>query len=228
MRGHATTFRPTVLATAALLAMSGSAFGQACLGTPTANGQFAINGDIGFTDGARTYGGTLAADLVGPLAVRAGYSRVDYDDIDPSGNRFNAMAAAEVPNIALDVCPTIGLQYTRISEEASAFGAPISSQVSILEIPIGVAIGYQLTLERGVTLLPYANPHVLWRRDRVQVSDGTDTLSGSGSVTEFGTSLGLSVGMRSLYINGALLLTTLENTDPTFSIGAGVLLPGVR
>lgn len=217
------------LSAAAVVAGSETALGQTCLGTPVESGQLALHGDVGFTDGARSLGGSLSLNLRGPLAFSAGYARTDYDDIDPNANAFSGTVALKLPaSLPVEVCPAVGLGYSTLVDESTIFGEVFRSEYKTVTVPVGVSIGHRVALRNGVTVIPYAYPHALYIRSRVEEPDLGGDFESTDSNTEFGTTLGVSVAFRSVFVRGSAFVSTIDESDPTLSISLGLLLPNGR
>src|SRR5262245_4753874 len=85
---------------------------QACFGVPSMDGQYAISGGLGLTEGSKSYGVNVTANMRGPLTVGAGYSMLDIDNVATNGNSFGAGAAVELKNMSsLSLCPTVRMSY---------------------------------------------------------------------------------------------------------------------
>lgn len=223
------TILVATLGAAAIVAGSSAAFGQTCVGTPAGIGQFALHADLGFTDGARSWGGTLSLNLSSPLAFSAGYARTDFDDVDPSQNAFNGTAAFKLAaSLPVEVCPVAGIGYSTLVDESTFFGEKIRTEYTSLSVPIGISVGHRVALRNGVEILPYAFPHALHIWSRVVESDPIGAFETSDSRTEFATTLGASVAFRSVFVRGSALVTTIDESDPTLSISLGLLLPNGR
>lgn len=195
---------------------------QACLGNPAGPGRFALGGAIGFTDGATGYKASLLANLEGPLAVGASYTLTDVDDIDENVNSFGGTIAYELPLQGISACPATGLGYSRFSMD---FGLGIEVEASSLSIPIGLGLGHTFTADGPLALTLYAVPQFLYMRTRSEASDGIDEFEETDTSSEFGAALGFTLGLRQVFFGAAVSLTTVEDSDPVFSIGVGLMFP---
>lgn len=212
----------TGLALLAFLGFSaGSLAAQACLGSPAAPGQIAVQGTAAFTDGQKRFGAGTQANLEGPLSVGGRYALVTLDDVDTNGHSFGATAAYELPGFGLSLCPYVGFDYLTMSE--SELGA--SARASILEVPAGFALGTSFLAGDGLTVTPFAAPHVLLMRYSTSISGLGEEFdeSFSDTETELGAALGASVGLEQLYLTGNVSFNTLDGSDPVFGVGLGFL-----
>jgi hypothetical protein len=197
---------------------------QACFGVPSADRQTAIAGVLGFTEGSKSYGANLNANLAGPLSVGAGYSLVDIDDVSTRGHSFGAGAGYElkVPNFS--VCPTVRVNYSRAHEE----DAGLEATVSELVVPIGVGIGKQFAAGTSSFITLFGEPQFLYIKDKFEVENDNLGLSFDEDDTAFGANLGITFGTSSYYVGGSVQLTSIEDSDPVFNISVGVLLGGKK
>ena len=195
-------------------------WGQACLGSPTADGQYAAAGSIGLTDGAESYGAEVTANLVGPLSLGAGYSLIDIDAVETKGNSFGAGAAAELTFPAASLCPTARIIYSRFHEEV--FG--IVGTVTQIVVPVGFGVGKTLAAGPRSYVTLFGQPQFLWIRTEGDLSLGGGTLSESETDNEFGVDLGMRFSNASFYAGAAVRLTTIEDSNPVYTMLLGVLV----
>lgn len=216
MRKSAIAVAAAALMGAIFLSSPRDVLAQACTGVLTNNGQYAVAGGLGFEDGSKSFGLEGMANLAGPFTVGASYSLTTFDDADPNGNTFGASAAYDMPltGTALSACPTTGIEYMRVSDEGSA--------VSLLTIPVGIALGTTLEGANGFTFVPYAVPQFMYLRTSIS-GDGFEDVT--DSTTEFGTELGTAFAGDKYYAALSALITTVEGSDPSFAITVGVITP---
>jgi hypothetical protein len=207
----------------AALAVPGMLQAQACIGVPSVDRQFGLAGAMGFTEGQKMYGGELSANLAGPISVGAGYGLVKPDNVDTNGNHFQGRAAWEMSMAKLSVCPTSGVGYTRFHEEEGAESATVTAMV----IPVGLGFGKSLRAGENMQITLSAVPQYLYIKNRME-SSGTINLEAEDSESAFGADFGVNVGMRSWYVGGGASFTSVENSDPVFSVGLGILFGGDR
>ncbi len=204
----------------AALAVPGLANAQACIGVPSVDRQFGLAGAMGFTEGQKMYGGELNANLAGPLSLGGGYALVKPDESETNGNHFQGRAAWEMSVAQLSVCPTTGVGYTRFHAEEGGEEATVSSTV----IPVGLAFGKSLRAGDNMSITLSAIPQFLYIKNKVD----TPIFEGDASDNAFGADFGVNVGTRSFYVGGGASITSLEGSEPVFSVGLGVLFGGGR
>jgi hypothetical protein len=195
---------------------------QACLGVPTTNGRFALEGSFSSTADIKSYGADLTADLSGPVSVFGGYALVKIDDVETSGNSFGGGLAFELSMPSVSICPGAGVNYLRFHEEEAGEEVTITQTV----VPIGLGIGRQVTAGPELFLTLFAMPQFLYVRSEIDISGSLGSGSFSDSTNEFGVDLGVRLGSSSFYGGGSVGLTTIEDSDPTFSLALGLILGG--
>lgn len=215
------TKRTLTLAVGALF-LPQLASAQACIGVPSSDGQFTLIGAAGFMDGAKSFGGGVAANLVGPISLGAGYRLVTFDDLDTNANAFNANAAYELSVPSVSICPATGIEYMRWSEDVDNVKVTITSTV----IPVGVGVGRSFVAGDDFLVTLFALPHFLYVRGTVRGSEGNVSVSVSDSSNEFGSALGIRFGSRTFYAGAGVSITTIEDSDPVFSLSLGVNVGG--
>jgi hypothetical protein len=196
---------------------------QACLGVPSGDRQIGVQGGMGITEGFKSYGGEVNANLTGPLSVGGGYSYVKPDDVDTNGNAFSGRAAWELPVAMMSVCPVSGVGYTRFHEEDAGESATVTATV----IPVGIGFGKTLMATENMFVTLSAVPQFLHIRNHMETT-GTVNIEADESDNAFGADFGLNFGMRNFYAGGGVSITTIENDEPTFSFGMGILFGGNR
>lgn len=196
-----------------ILSFPAAAFGQACMGTPLLPHQISIAGNVAFAEGTTTYGGELSAYAY-PVIVSGGYALSTIDNIDPHMNHFSGSLAFEVPDLAFSACPFAGVGYSRISEEVQGITAALSS----LAISGGFAIGADLPVGPNFSFIPYAAPNFSYIRTNAALDD----IEGSDSSNEFGATLGLTLSGGVMFAGGAVSLSTIDESEPLFSVGLGI------
>lgn len=201
-----------------ILATPVLAYGQACMGAPISGGQFGIEGAMGVGEGFKSYGGGVAANLSGPLAFAGGVSVMKPDAGGENLTTFGASSGYEViQSERLSVCPVVGATYT--SESAEFEGSEF--EASQLVVPVGLGLGTSLPAgSMDVTL--FATPQYLWIRSSI-TSDGTSL---STSANEFGVNTGLRLGVSSFYAGAGMSMNSIDNSDPVFNFGLGLVLGG--
>jgi hypothetical protein len=191
------------------------------MGVPIRDGAFGIYGEYSTTEGADGFGGSVTANLNGPISLQAGYTLTTIEDLDENANFFHGRVAYEFPNMSFSVCPIAGASYGTWSDEA--FG--VEADASELTIPIGLGVGRSFT--RGpVDISLYAIPQFLHIRGEVTVAFGGNEGSESESTNEFGAELGARVGTSNIWGGAGFFFTTLAESDLVFSIGIGIAIGG--
>jgi hypothetical protein len=200
-----------------MLATPVIAYAQACMGAPISGGQYAIEGGMGVGEGFKTYGGGVAANVAGPLAFAGGVTVTKPDAGGDNLTTFGAQGGYElVQSSRLSACPVVGANYWARTVD---FGAG-EVDVNQLVVPVGLGLGTSLPAgSMDVTL--FAVPQYLWIR--TSVGSGEDSVS---SDNEFGVNTGLRLGVSSFYAGAGMSLTSVENSDPVFNFGIGLVLGG--
>lgn len=214
------TPRLPVLFATALALFPSVLLAQACIGVPAGNGQVALSGGAGFTEGVKSYGAEAAFNLVGPVSLEAGYSLVTFDDIDNNGNTVSGSGAFELPVPGLSVCPAAGVSHMRWSERFELAEVTLTSTI----IPVGMGVGRELPAGPNLFVTLFAVPQFLHVRGTISGSEGGASVSVSDSTNEFGTALGMRLGSDEFYVGAGVNLTTIEGSDPTFGVTMGLVL----
>jgi hypothetical protein len=203
-----------------MLATPVIAYAQACMGTPVGGGQFGVEGGMGVGEGFKTYSGGLNANMAGPLTFGAG---VGITKPDGGGDNVTSLGASGgyelVQSSRLSACPVVGLNYSTFTTDVVG----VELDINQLVVPVGLGLG--TTLPAGsldVTL--FAMPQFLWFRTTAK-ADGE---SASDSQNEFGLNTGLRVGTSALYAGAGVSMTSVEDSDPVFNFGVGLVLGGRR
>lgn len=198
----------------------GGAAGQACLGVPTTDGQFSLSGGIGFSEGAKSYGGAFSADLVGPVSIGLGYELIDIDDISTNGNAFSGRIGFELAIPGVSMCPFGGASYARLHEEE--FG--VEATLSQVGIPIGMGIGKTFDAGSNLLVTLFGAPQFLYINASLDASGPGGSLDISESNSEFALDMGVRFGTTAFFAGAGVGITTIEDSDPVFGITVGVLL----
>ena len=213
-----------VLAAALAVLCPGLLSAQACLGVPTADRQTALQGGVGFTQGMKSYGAGVSANLQGPLSVYANYNLLKPDNIDTSGNEFGAGVGYELAASGVSLCPAVGASYARFHEE---FGFEEGTVTSIV-VPLGLGIGKLLPAGANSYVTVFGAPQFLYLKTEVSYDGGLGSFEVSDTRNEFGGTVGLRYGTAGFYLGGAVSMNTIENSDPIFSVGLGFIVGGNR
>lgn len=196
---------------------------QACLGLPLSEGANAIGAEGSFSDGMKSFGPSIQLNLNGPIAVSAGYRISTYDDIDPNGHGVSGMIGYELQLEGVSMCPVTGVSYDRVSESEGNATGTVSSTI----IPVGLGIGktFSSTTESLAVTLS-ATPQFLYVKTSVGVSEGQGSITFSDSSNEFGATISAVVGTGTLFFGAGVTLTSIEESDPVFTIGISALFGG--
>lgn len=201
-------------AIAALTLLPSEAWAQACLANVAGGGQGHAAAGTAFTDGAWGLGGTVGFNAPGPVGVQGNYTRTMYDESDVGANSLGAEAGLELLALPVSLCPTAGVTYTWVtgidefdaSVDGWAFGG-------------GLSFGHTIRNPSGVGFTPHLSASVV--HDRVSASEGQLSVTVSETYGAFSGGMLLSSG--SLYGGPAVSLSTLEGSDPVFSVSLGVV-----
>jgi hypothetical protein len=203
-----------------MLATPVLAYGQACMGTPISGGQYGIEGGLGVGEGFKTYSGGVAANVHGPLAFAGGVAVTKPDAGGENITSFGGSGGYElVQSSRLSACPVVGLNYSTLSADFEGTEVDVNQIV----VPVGLGLGTSLPAgSMDVTL--FAVPQFLWFRTSVSANGQSE----SDSQNEFGLNTGLRIGVSSFYAGAGMSLTSVEDSDPVFNFGIGLVLGGRR
>ena len=197
--------RIVALGTSFLLAGTGLASAQSCLGFPSRDGDLVVAGSYATMDGASEVGGDFHADVSGPTGFGFAY-RTGLDDGAPS--TYEARISYDLYLLEPSVCVVAGVKYMDAE----------GTTAERLGIPVGIGIGKTLDTGRLATTV-YAIPQVMWTRAERADALGGDAVDTS---TEFVGEAGLTIGLLPVFVNGAITLNTLDD-EPSFRIRLGLL-----
>lgn len=194
----------------ALVAIPGGLAAQACIGIPVAESRNVVSAQVGFPEGAMSYGAAVRHNMAGPLSLGAQYSLSSFDNVDPKLHGFGVDAAYELPNQSFSGCSVTGLGYSRMSSDGVT--------LSTLSIPVGVGLGKSLQVSDRMSLIPHVVPQWVWTRAKIS-ADG-ESLSGDDSV--WAAAFGATLATPRFYVGGRLMWVNESDVDPVFSIMAGL------
>ena len=197
----------------ALAAIPGALTAQACVGSPIGESFNGVSAQVGFPQDAMSYGASVRHNRNGPLTMSAGYSLSSYDNVDPKQHGVAADVSYELSALDLpfSACPTVGASYSRISDDAVS--------VSALSIPIGVGIGHRFALSPAVAVIPHVVPQWVWTQVTIDPTSG-DAITGDDSM--LAALVGATFSTSRFYFGGGLTWVDQDDTDPVFSIMAGM------
>lgn len=209
----------SVLAATALMAaltlVPASAWAQACLANAASGGQGYVAASASFTDGAWGPGATAGFNVPGPLSVQGEFQHVRYDNSDVTANAIGATAAVELMGLPVSLCPTASVahRWHPSSEDLGDF-----SESGVI-FAGGLSFGHSIR-GAGLGVMPHAAAGVV--HDRSTLSFGE--VSGTVSETYASFSGGVLLSSGSLYGGPSVSLSTLEGSDPVFSVGLGLAI----
>lgn len=194
-----------VLTTAAFLMGAAGVAAQACLGLPTRDGDIAVAASYAASNGVSEVGGDFHADVSGPGSLGFAY-RTGTDD--SPGSSYEVRGAYDLYLIEPAVCGVAGVRFT---DRTAVTGA------ERLAVPVGLGIGKTMRGDR-LTATVYAIPQYMWvREDR-----SAPGIEDEDTSHEFTGEAGVTLGLRPLFVNGAITLDTLDD-DPAFRVRVGVI-----
>lgn len=207
-----------IFAAVATAALAGTAQAQVCAGFPSSDRGFYFGGRADFPDGGDSYGVEAAYNASGPLSVFGGLNVVSADDAgddDESINVYRAGAAFEIASLGMMIGPRVSVCPTA---EVSWFS---ESDVTFMQIPIGVGIGADLGVPVGPSISGYVVPALVVSRLDV---DDDDPIFEDDSQTDFGVRGGVNVGFGLITVGGEVQQVFADGSDPVFGIRVGVRL----
>jgi hypothetical protein len=174
MRSHTFgRFAAVLLAGGALFWSPGHLAAQACLGSPMHTGQTAIDLGVSLHSRATGYGVGITKMLGGPVSLSANAATYDLEIIDANQHRFEARMAYQLPVERLSICPALGAGYSTFGYELNGVGVNFSE----LYFPVGLGIGKELELARGLSLIPSAMVNLFLIREKRSATNWDDTVS---------------------------------------------------
>src|SRR5262245_23483470 len=198
-------------------ATAGKAAGQACIATPARELQLALAGNLGFLENGKSYGGSLGYNLVGPLSVNGNIGVTKPDAGANDGLNVGANFGYELASTGgLSACPVVGVGYSNFA--GNNFGNDVNSWI----IPIGLGIGTSVPLGTGSgsRMILSGFPHFQYISTRFDANDPRE------SDQEFGLDLDLVLHNTQMFGGAGVNFTTVNDSDPTFTLTFGLLLGG--
>lgn len=177
---------------------------QACRGIGSRDGQGYVGFGSAFGDGVNGYSLVGGFDASGPITIGVSGTFADVEDSSIDAYGAGVGLLAEIPNLPISVCPGGGVSFLTAEELDVDFWSGTA----------GVAIGGALPLSDTVHLNLFASPDLLVVRGSIYDLSDTET--------EFAFSGGLAISGPVMYAGGSVSITTIEGSDPTFSVGAGL------
>lgn len=217
------------------LAAAAPAYAQECVGLPGGRGMLSLG--LEGTDGASGPGVSFAYQTPG-ASVQLRHRQLDAFAQDDDISSSEVLAAIRLPRSRLPLCVTAGAEWSDY-EYSQHEGSSWSSQDGLrtdryrvlggsqrLRVPVGISLGREFNLGRGVSLVPYLQPTVVWERERfTPAGQPAQTRTGLG----WGVNGGLAVAKDWFVARATLTHTntfdralTSRNNFPGLSVHFGV------
>jgi hypothetical protein len=196
---------------------------QACTGRGTMGGQGFVEGGVGFGNDARLYSLGAGYDSEGPVTVGFTGFFGDNDGESPDFAGGGGSLLIEVTERPLNVCPGFSLSYSRLEEIEALEDLGIDLDLDLWTASAGIALGLAVPAgDSGAFVMPFAAPSLLAVHGRGSLEFEGEIAEESETQIEFGATGGLFFGGSRLYGGVSVSATTIEDSDPTFSLGFGV------
>ena len=204
----------------ALACVARPAQAQECVGLPGGRGMLSLG--LEGTDGASGTGVSFAYQTPGAsvqLRHRALDAFAQEDEISTS----EVVAAMRLPRSRLPLCITVGTEWTHYEASTHA-GSLFTDGVHTesyrviggyqrLRVPVGVGLGREFHVGRGVSLVPYLQSTLVWERERLAHSRRhADERGGSG----WGVNTGLAVAKDWFVARASLTHTSISYNGSPF------------
>ena len=199
----------------ALTAVARPAQAQECVGRPSGRGVLSLG--VEGTDGASGPGVSFAYQTPSS-SLQLQHRSLDAFAQDDEISTYEAQAAVRLGRLRLPVCVTAGLQWTDYDytwHEGSEWTQTdpeyrierhrIGGGYQRLRVPVGISLGREFHLGRGVSLVPYVQPTVVFERERL-------TPAGDAPQKRLGLGLGLNAGLA-VAKDWFVLRANLTHTD---------------
>lgn len=223
------------LSVLALTVAARPAHAQECVGLPGGRGVLSLG--VEGTDGASGPGVSFAYQTPGS-SVQLQHRALDAFAQDDEISTSEVQAAVRLPRLRLPLCITAGLQWTDYEysqhegTEWSNTDGVVTERYRVLggyqrlRVPVGISLGREFNVGRGISLVPYVQPTVVLERERL-------TPAGNAPQQRLGLGLGLNGGLavaKDWFVLRANLTHTgthdralsSRNNFPGVSIHAGV------
>lgn len=180
----------------ALLAMAGPAHAQECVGLPSGRGILSLG--VEGTDGATGRGAAFAYQTPG-ASLQVQHRSLDAFAQQDEISETEVQGAVRVGRFRLPLCITAGVQLTdyEYSEHAGSGSGPdgvytdsyrIIGGYQRVRVPVGISLGREFNVGRGVSVVPYLQPTVVWESERM-------TPAGNPAQTRMGLGWGVNTGV---------------------------------
>lgn len=179
-----------------LLAAVRPAHAQECVGLPAGRGVLSLGLDG--TDGASGRGVAFAYQTPG-ASLQLQHRSLDAFAQQDEISETEVQAAIRLGRFRLPLCITAGVQladYEYSEHAGSGTGADgiytdsyhIIGGYQRMRVPVGISLGREFNVGRGVSLVPYLQPTVVWEREQM-------TPAGSAAQTRTGLGWGVNTGV---------------------------------
>ncbi|HEX6368171.1 MAG TPA: hypothetical protein VF006_04525 [Longimicrobium sp.] len=218
----------------ALLALAGPAHAQECVGLPSGRGILSLG--VEGTDGATGRGAAFAYQTPG-ASLQLQHRSLDAFAQQDEISETEVQGTVRVGRFRLPLCITAGVQLTdyEYSEHAgSGTGSDgiytdsyhIIGGYQRVRVPVGISVGREFNVGRGVSLVPYLQPTLVWERERLTpAGDAPQTRMGLG----WGVNGGLAIAKDWFVLRANLSHTSTydralssRNNSPGLSVHMGV------
>ncbi len=177
----------------------------ACVGNPARDGEGTIGGGVTFGDDAITYAMGFSYNTRSAVAFGFGAAFADIEDVESDAFGVGGDLTFKAVTSPVSLCPAFGIGYSRIEDV----------DIDIWTVPIGVGLGYAVETDAGLRVIPNVQPQFLLIHLRGFGESETET--------EFGLTAGVTFAGDRLFGDLGFLVTTIDDSDPTFGVGAGVV-----
>ncbi|WP_420128658.1 hypothetical protein [Longimicrobium sp.] len=189
------------LAALALFAAAGPAYAQECVGLPGGRGILSLG--VEGTDGATGRGVAFAYQTEG-ASVQLQHRSLDAFAQQDEISETEVQGAMRLGRFGLPLCLTAGVQladYEYSEHAGSGTGQDgiytdsyrIIGGYERVRVPVGISLGREFSVGRGVSLVPYLQPTVVWESERMTSVGNVARTGTGGSVTETRNGLGWGV-----------------------------------
>jgi len=206
----ATTALALVLTSLALATEAGA---QVCMGLPATDGQISLQGDVFTRDTETSYGGRLGMNFNTEFSIDVSLRRPRFEN--GNGTTIAGRIGYEMDEYEPPVCFLFGVRHER---RPDLDGEDLTSTM----IPVGVGIGKRLGSAKALSLAIFVIPEYVYVLDPKPVVESDDFWAKLRERSQGRGVLGLLLASPFLYATGSIEVTTVDDFEPTFSIGLGV------
>ncbi len=179
------------IAAALLLGSASVAVAQDCPGTPLLGQRISVLGQLSHSAQRDTgLGASVTTNAAGPVRISGAYQATRLADIDHLAHDGRIGLSTAIGVGSVDVCPSIGVGYTRLVTEDQG----MNGRVSTREAQLGVSLGKSFALSDARRATPFVEPLLVRRAvSWKSTDDAAWRIAGSGTAWESYLWLGLSV-----------------------------------